>query len=355
MARWIVAGAPCSGKSTFVRDHLHPSELVYDYDLMHVALSGQRLYQHDPAIKKYVFAARDAVFRELEANIQQAAYVVTATRRTSELQSLKERFGAEVILLTVDRDAAHNRCDADGRPQEWHRYIDEWFDQTDIDAVAWPLPEGAKSSGGREKMAQKTYTGRIEFKTDADKTGEFRAEFATLNVIDHDRDVTVPGAFHDGQETLIEPWNHNYAELPVGKGVIHEVEDKAVVDGRFFLDTQGGLEHYKTVKALGELQEWSYTFDIEEWSEGEFEGQDVRFLRGLDVWGVAPVQRGAGIDTQTIDIKAAKDNKDNGAADSAGGDGAGDGEGEAEDGKPSGRDPRDVQVELDILKLSMEV
>ena len=215
-------------------------------------------------------------------------------------------------------------------------------------------------------MDKKTYRGRIEFKQDADKTGEFRAEFATLNVIDHDGDVTVPGAFQDGQETLIEAWNHNYGQLPVGKGVIHEDEDKAIVEGRFFLDTQGGLEHYKTVKALGSLQEWSYTFDIEEWSEGEFDGQDVRFLRRLDVWGVAPVQRGAGIDTRTTDIKAAKDSKDSGgagdsgagdsggAADS-GGDGAGGDEGEAGDGKPSGRDPRDVQVQIDILTLLQEV
>jgi len=308
-------------------------------------------------------------------------------------------------------------------------------------------------------MSQKTYRGRIEFKQDADQTGEFRAEFATLNVIDHDQDVTVPGAFHDGQETLIEAWNHNYAELPVGKGIIHEDGDKAVVEGQFFLDTQGGLEHYKTVKALGAMQEWSYTFDIEESGEGEFNDQDVRFLRKLDVWGVAPVQRGAGIDTRTTDIKgrkaalgshstgttdAAWDGPANEARARSGEDvayyrriyawrdpdgdpavkssyrfvhhmvaeggapgaanvrgcqsaigvlnggrggttipdgdrqgvwnhlakhlrdadleppelkavGAGDGEGEAGDGKPSGRSPRDVQVQLDILKLSMEV
>ena len=204
-------------------------------------------------------------------------------------------------------------------------------------------------------MAQKVYKGQIKFKKDADETGEFRAEFATLNVIDHDGDVTEPGAFADGQETLIEAWNHNYSELPVGKGVIHEDGDKAVVEGQFFLDTQGGLEHYKTVKALGEMQEWSYTFDIEDSGRGEFDGQDVRFLRKLDVWGVAPVQRGAGIDTRTTDIKAVKGAEDSGSDGAA--DGAGDGEGEAGDGKPSGRDPRDVQVQIDILtaELSQEV
>jgi len=205
-------------------------------------------------------------------------------------------------------------------------------------------------------MERKTYEAKIEFKENADETGAFRAEFATLNVIDHDRDVTEPGAFRDGQETLIEAWNHDYSQLPVGKGVVREDGDKAIIEGRFFLDTLGGLEHYKTVKALGELQEWSYTFDIEDSGHGEFDGEDVLFLRKLDVWGVAPVQRGAGIDTRTTDIKAAKDSKDSAAADSGGAsDDAGDGEGEAGDGKPSERDPRDVQVQLDILKLSMEV
>jgi hypothetical protein len=151
-------------------------------------------------------------------------------------------------------------------------------------------------------MKQKVYTGPIQLKADG-KEGEFVAEFATISVIDHDKDVTLPGAFHDGQGTLIEPWNHNYGELPVGKGVIHEKKDKAVIEGQFFLDTQSGLEHYRVVKALGPLQEWSYTFEIEKASQGKFEDQDVRFLEGLDVWGVAPVTRGAGIDTRTTDIK----------------------------------------------------
>ncbi|MBN1956198.1 MAG: hypothetical protein JW900_14290 [Anaerolineae bacterium] len=153
---------------------------------------------------------------------------------------------------------------------------------------------------------KKTFRGRIELKADSDTTGEFTAEFATLGVIDHDDDVTEAGAFRDGQETLVEAWNHNYSELPVGKGTIREVENKAIIEGRFFLDTQSGLEHYRVVKALGPLQEWSYTFEITKWAVGQFDGQEVRFLQGLDVWGVAPVERGAGIDTRTTSIKGAK-------------------------------------------------
>lgn len=160
-------------------------------------------------------------------------------------------------------------------------------------------------------MERKIFRAPIELKENSDETGEFRAEFATLNVVDHDSDVTTPGAFTDGQETIIEAWNHNYGELPVGKGVVREVGNKAVIEGQFFLDTPSGMEHYKVVKALGPLAEWSYTFNILDSKLGTFETEDgdkvdVRFLQKLDVWGVSPVQRGAGIDTGTTWIKGAK-------------------------------------------------
>lgn len=158
-------------------------------------------------------------------------------------------------------------------------------------------------------MKQKTFHAPIHLKADSDETGEFTAEFATLEVIDHDDDVTKRGAFRDGQETLIEPWNHEYREPPVGKGVIHERDNKAVIEGKFFLDTQNGLEHYRVVKNVGELQEWSYTFEIEEASRGQLEGQEVQFLEKLDVWGVAPVTRGAGIDTRTTSIKSGEEHR----------------------------------------------
>jgi hypothetical protein len=153
-------------------------------------------------------------------------------------------------------------------------------------------------------MKTKTFRAAIEFKADG-TSGEFRAGFATLNVIDHDGDVTLPGAFKE-QRVIIEPWNHNWGLLPVGKGAIREDGDKAIADGQFFLDTMGGSEHYKTVRNLGDQQEWSYSFDIEESEYGQFNGHDVRFLKKLNVIGVGPVTRGAGIDTVTLAIKGQK-------------------------------------------------
>jgi HK97 family phage prohead protease len=152
-------------------------------------------------------------------------------------------------------------------------------------------------------MERKTVTGPVTFKAEGDE-GQFRAVFSTLNVIDHDGDVTVPGAFTDGEKVRISYWGHRWGDLPVGRGEIHSDEKEAWVEGRFFLNTEGGRETYETVKGLGELQEWSYGFDVLERSEGEFEGEQVQFLRRLKVHEVSPVMLGAGIGTRTTAIKA---------------------------------------------------
>lgn len=165
-------------------------------------------------------------------------------------------------------------------------------------------------------MKTKRQRGTIEFKADGPQ-GSFTATFSTFNVIDRDNDVTVPGAFNEGQAVRISAWGHNWGALPVGKGVIHQDDAKAWVDGEFFLDTPHGKDTYQTVKNLGDLQEWSYGFDILEGAPGQFNGSDVFFLRSLDVFEVSPVLLGAGIDTGTDDIKNRKTGARHSAADRA--------------------------------------
>lgn len=147
--------------------------------------------------------------------------------------------------------------------------------------------------------------GRVEIKN-ADK-GEVTAVFATLNVVDSDKDVTRPGAFENGAKVRISAYGHKSWEgmLPVGKGTIREVGNEAILEGRFFLDTVAGRETFTVVKALGEdgLQEWSYGFDVISSEPGEFNGQKVRFLNKLKVHEVSPVLLGAGVGTRVLAAK----------------------------------------------------
>lgn len=150
----------------------------------------------------------------------------------------------------------------------------------------------------------------MEFKTiklqlkEGAPEGSVLAVFSTFNVIDKDGDVTLPGAFGDGTPVRISSWGHKWQELPVGRGVIQADEKQAAMDGHFFLDTIGGADTYHTVKGLEELQEWSYGYNVLESEDGEFEGQQVRFLKKLEVHEISPVMKGAGIDTGTLAIKA---------------------------------------------------
>lgn len=158
---------------------------------------------------------------------------------------------------------------------------------------------------GIMEMEQKTFS-EIELK--ADKEGGFTARIATLNVVDKDGDVTLPGAFPIGKTILISAYQHSSwgDALPVGKGVIHEKGDDVLVEGQLNLKTDTGRDHYETLKFAPELSEWSYGFIVEEFEENtEFEGQQVsRILKKVDVFEASPVLRGAGVGTATLAIKA---------------------------------------------------
>ena len=145
-------------------------------------------------------------------------------------------------------------------------------------------------------------------KITSETQGRVTAVFAKLNVKDHDGDVTVKGAFTDGEEVRISTFNHGSWKsgmdaLPVGKGTIKVVGDEAILDAEFFLETAGGRDTFEVVKQMADLQEWSYGYDVLDADRGEFKGERVRFLKSLKVTEVSPVLLGAGIDTRTIDAK----------------------------------------------------
>jgi len=158
-------------------------------------------------------------------------------------------------------------------------------------------------------MLETKQTPITELKLD-DDAGTVKAVIATMNVIDKDRDVTLPGFF--GTQDVAVAWAHDRSRL-VGKGRIVEQGDAAVFDGKFFLDTIEGEQAYKTVKNMGPLQQWSYGFNVLDGGSksGQHDGQSVRFLTprqdgspGVKVAEVSPVLVGAGEGTLTVNIKA---------------------------------------------------
>lgn len=181
--------------------------------------------------------------------------------------------------------------------------MEDFPDQEQRLAVCFRQWREERSMSGAERKSL-----RVEIK-DAEK-GIVEAVFATLEQKDHDDDWTLPGAFGE-QNVRVSAYGHTSwrGALPVGRGKIREEGNKAIAELKFFMGTQHGRDHFEVIKEMGDLQEWSYGFDVLERGEltEELRQRGVaRVLKKLKVHEVSPVMLAAGVGTQTLAIKEAE-------------------------------------------------
>ena len=154
---------------------------------------------------------------------------------------------------------------------------------------------------------------RMELK--ADSEGSFTARIATLNVVDSDGDLTVPGAFKANTPVLVSAYQHGSwsGALPVGRAVLNEKGDEVIAEGQFNLNMTLGREHYEAVKFTDELQEWSYGFmvtkvandeELDSWAREHDGARPQRIIKSVDPFEISPVLKGAGVGTATLGIKS---------------------------------------------------
>ena len=137
----------------------------------------------------------------------------------------------------------------------------------------------------------------IELKEEGD-TKYLEAVFSLFDSIDSDNDVTKAGALRSGYTGNKVPlvWNHDWSKV-IGRGVIESDNQKAVFKG-YFLNTDAGKEAYETVKAMQDMQQFSYGFQVLKADKGTHinsKGEEVpvRVLEDVKVWEVSPVLVGA--------------------------------------------------------------
>ena len=137
----------------------------------------------------------------------------------------------------------------------------------------------------------------IELKEDGD-TRYIEAVFSLFDTIDSDNDVTKANSLRSGYTGNKVPlvWNHDWSKV-IGRGVIETDNQKAVFKG-YFLNTEAGKEAYETVKAMQDMQQFSYGFQVLQSSKGthiDSKGEEVpvRVLEDVKVWEVSPVLVGA--------------------------------------------------------------
>ncbi len=129
---YLVYGAPCSGKSTLVRQMMHRGDLIVDMDLLFYAVSGCSLYDKPDQLKSDVFAIRSLLLDRIQhrAGLWGDAYIVGGYPFKLEREGLARKLGAELIFCDLSKEQCkvNARAGRGNLAKAWEGYIERWFD-----------------------------------------------------------------------------------------------------------------------------------------------------------------------------------------------------------------------------------
>ena len=131
---YIVHGAPCSGKTSFVNSIKGNSDLIVDIDNIWEAVTGKRYYK-PAALKANVFAMRDALLETVKtrAGNWERCYIIESLPHKADRERRRDVYGAELIYIDTDEQTCLERLQADESRREyadeWRKYITDYFNR----------------------------------------------------------------------------------------------------------------------------------------------------------------------------------------------------------------------------------
>lgn len=153
--------------------------------------------------------------------------------------------------------------------------------------------------------------GPLEIKDEAQ--GYVEAVVGTINEVDHDGDVFLPGVVGKGAKVKLSGYGHDMVvggAPPAGRGTITEENGRLILRGHFYMTTSRGREAFFTTKEEGEDGQWSVGFPrataktvklSEEWAKKGAR----RLISEATMIETSPVLRGAQHGTGTLAVKEA--------------------------------------------------
>ena len=133
---YVVYGAPCSGKTSFVRDNMEQGDLIIDIDSIWECISGCERYTKPARLNSNVFTLRDNLIEQVRYRVGKwlTAWIIGGYPLTAERERLCKALGAREIFIDTTRDEClrrlHDAAANDGRDvDEWTRYISDWFEK----------------------------------------------------------------------------------------------------------------------------------------------------------------------------------------------------------------------------------
>jgi hypothetical protein len=117
----VVMGAPCSGKSTYVREHAQPD--VIDFDVLAQALGSPDPHDHPHHIRMVTIDMRRTAITSALQQHARGHTVWIVDINPGERMLAYQRAGAQFVTMTATRQELHERAERE-RPDRWHELID---------------------------------------------------------------------------------------------------------------------------------------------------------------------------------------------------------------------------------------
>lgn len=127
----LVYGAPCSGKSTYVKEHVGEHDLIWDFDKLLMACTNrtQQVTGNHP-MANFVIDLRKMIIDAARSKPSLENLFITCLWVTDKLKGELEGLDAEEIFIDADKDECFQRLsNDDARPDkgEWKKLINTWF------------------------------------------------------------------------------------------------------------------------------------------------------------------------------------------------------------------------------------
>lgn len=129
---FLVYGAPCAGKTTYVRESRNDGDLVLDLDAIWQCVSGCSPYVKPNKLKSVVFRLRDDLLDMVRYRFGKwdNAYIIGGYPLQSERERLLKMLGAREIFVDTPKEECLRRAEADELKDSnaYSDFIEEWFE-----------------------------------------------------------------------------------------------------------------------------------------------------------------------------------------------------------------------------------
>jgi predicted kinase len=127
---FVVTGPPAAGKSSWVRAHAKPRDIVIDLDLMALAMAGPGAdhHNHTPTLLRVVHRARAAAIYEAEQHLDTTDVYLIHTMPDGKTQAKYKRLGARMVVVDPGERVVRQRVQ-DMRQPEMERVVTRWYRQ----------------------------------------------------------------------------------------------------------------------------------------------------------------------------------------------------------------------------------